>query len=354
MQIPIEDKNVHYIIHEDSDAVATRSGRMHRDASKVKTSITGRTNEATWHLVKNGYVVLRDVIPLEIRQIFLDTWKTMEYNTTYGSVFSLESPKFERVSSSEAGVPHTNTSMGEHSSPMGVAAGHWMLNMLSRYIDMHLQETYTYSRKYNRGSYLGAHTDRLSCEISTTYCLDFKSDDNTPWKLWMTNDGNKIGTSSEKHSEIQRMTFAERERNNCVSVSLYPGDVMVYMGPNIIHWRDQFVGDYTYQMFSHFTNIDGELGSLWKSYIANRMQKEPQIWTLLQKFDPLGGTGQAPENNPYLPLSFDFRENRYTNSQDSTDLADARRRLWVEFESHLQNGDINKIGQTAYDKWERV
>ena len=35
---------------------------------------------------------------------------------------------------------------------------------------------------HHRGAYLNAHVDRPSCEISTTICLDYKSDDNSPWK----------------------------------------------------------------------------------------------------------------------------------------------------------------------------
>ena len=33
---------------------------------------------------------------------------------------------------------------------------------------MDLQETYSFSRKYERGAYLKAHADRPSCEISAT------------------------------------------------------------------------------------------------------------------------------------------------------------------------------------------
>ena len=40
---------------------------------------------------------------------------------------------------------------------------------------MDLRETYSYTRKYDRGAYLRAHTDRPSCEISATVCLRLPS-----------------------------------------------------------------------------------------------------------------------------------------------------------------------------------
>ena len=47
---------------------------------------------------------------------------------------------------------------------------------------MDLRETYSYTSKYVRGAYLGSHTDRPSCEISATLCLDYLTDDNTHGK----------------------------------------------------------------------------------------------------------------------------------------------------------------------------
>ena len=40
--------------------------------------ITGSTNELTWQLMKNRYVVLRDFLPKELRDMAMDMWRSCE------------------------------------------------------------------------------------------------------------------------------------------------------------------------------------------------------------------------------------------------------------------------------------
>ena len=65
---------------------------------------------------------------------------------------------------------------------MGNNALHkYVHDKLDDVIDMELGMTYSYTRRYDRGAYLGSHVDRPSCEISATLCLSYQTDDNTPW-----------------------------------------------------------------------------------------------------------------------------------------------------------------------------
>ena len=40
--------------------------------------ITGSTNELTWQLMKNRYVVLRDFLHKELRDMAMDMWRSCE------------------------------------------------------------------------------------------------------------------------------------------------------------------------------------------------------------------------------------------------------------------------------------
>ena len=45
-------------------------------------------------------------------------------------------------------------------------------------------------------------------------------------------------------------------------MSLEPGDILLYQGPNIPHWRDYLLGEYSYHLFVHFFNADSQLGEI--------------------------------------------------------------------------------------------
>ena len=150
--------------------------------------ITGWTNELTREFQTQGYVVLRNFIPKVIVDMTMDTWKTIEHNEEWNDTI------FERENDIIHDSPKESLrkSQGCHTFPPAVALHRWLRDNLANVFDMDLVETYSYSRKYDRGAYLKAHSDRPSCEISATICLNYKSDDNTPWKIWVQNDKNYV------------------------------------------------------------------------------------------------------------------------------------------------------------------
>ena len=81
-----------------------------------------------------------------------------------------------------------------------------------------LFETYSYARIYKKGDILERHKDRYSCEISTTLNLGGDS-----WPIY-------IEPSGEEGQEGSK-------------VILEPGDMLIYRGSELEHWRDEFEGD---------------------------------------------------------------------------------------------------------------
>ena len=110
---------------------------------------------------------------------------------------------------------------------------------------LELIPTYTYNRLYTTGSELRRHKDRPSCEISTTLCLgynisnvDMKKNPNWNWSICMgPSDG--------------------EEETEGTPVFLEPGDMVVYRGCDIEHWREPFLGLNHAQVFLHYNDANG-------------------------------------------------------------------------------------------------
>lgn len=97
-----------------------------------------------------------------------------------------------------------------------------------------LHPTYSYYRVYRPGDELKIHKDRESCEISLT--LSFEYDylgETNPWPIFI--DGNPI--------------------------SLSPGQMAIYRGIDLNHWREKFEapeGSWHVQAFLHYVDVNGE------------------------------------------------------------------------------------------------
>ena len=96
-----------------------------------------------------------------------------------------------------------------------------------------LYPTYSYYRVYRHGDELKPHTDRPACQISATMCFNYSYDKNEyNWPIFV--DGN--------------------------SVVLEPGDLVIYKGCELQHWREIFNShseDWHVQGFFHYVDSTG-------------------------------------------------------------------------------------------------
>lgn len=95
--------------------------------------------------------------------------------------------------------------------------------------------TYSFYRVYRPGDELVKHRDRYSCEISCTLCFNHSYDRSEyTWPIFM--DGK--------------------------SVDLEPGDLVIYRGIDLEHWREKFsISDpnaWHVQGFFHYVNANGQ------------------------------------------------------------------------------------------------
>ena len=104
-----------------------------------------------------------------------------------------------------------------------------------------LYPAYTYARIYKKGDELKRHKDRFSCEISTT--MNLGGDD---WPIYLSPNEN-VGAPNGKN-----ITSVSKAKG--VRVDLKPGDMLVYRGCELEHWREKFKGKECVQVFLHYNN----------------------------------------------------------------------------------------------------
>ena len=124
---------------------------------------------------------------------------------------------------------------------------------------MNLIPCYTYTRVYKKGDILKRHSDRPSCEISTTLHLG-----GDPWPIFLDPTGQKTVIEEEKQ-------IIKPNAPKGISIDLDVGDMLVYSGCELEHWREPFEGKTCAQVFLHYNNIDGPFGT------QNKFDKRPLL-----------------------------------------------------------------------------
>ena len=111
-----------------------------------------------------------------------------------------------------------------------------------------LYPAYTYARIYKKGDELKRHKDRFSCEISST--MNLGGDD---WPIFISPKKN-IGLP-ESQGGRRGITMASNAKG--IKVILRPGDMLLYRGVELEHWREPFKGKECGQVFFHYNDKKG-------------------------------------------------------------------------------------------------
>tara|TARA_R110000824_G_scaffold268328_1_gene456944 strand:- start:86 stop:721 length:636 start_codon:yes stop_codon:yes gene_type:complete len=118
--------------------------------------------------------------------------------------------------------------------------------VMEKHTGLKLSETYSYARLYKKGDVLPRHKDRHACEISTTLNIGGE-----PWPIYLDPTGRK-GQSG-------------------IEINLTPGDMLIYSGCDLEHWREEFKGKNCGQVFLHYNKKNS------KASKVNQFDKRPFI-----------------------------------------------------------------------------
>ena len=103
---------------------------------------------------------------------------------------------------------------------------------ISEYTSKSLYPTYSYCRHYINNAELERHVDRPECQYSTTICLG-----GDPWPIFFK-DTNGVN----------------------IKVDMAPGDMVIYSGCELEHWREPFEGNGCAQVFLHYGDVNNPIG----------------------------------------------------------------------------------------------
>ena len=178
---------------------------------------------------KNKYVVIKQAISKDLAAFVANYFvmKKQVYDTCrktrYISPYEVMVGYYEGA---EEQIPHT------YSSYADIAMETLMLKcqpIMEKTTGLKLNPAYTFARIYKKGDVLKRHKDRFSCEISTTMNLG-----GDPWAIYLEPSG--------------------KEGLKGIKVDLKPGDMLVYSGCELEHWRNKFKGKEHIQVFLHYNN----------------------------------------------------------------------------------------------------
>jgi len=178
---------------------------------------------------KNKYVVIKQAISKDLASFIAnyfsmqkkvyDTCREHRYFSPFENIIGHYESEIEQI-------PNT------YSHYANIAMETLLLKcqpVMEKVTGLKLNPAYSYARIYKHGDVLKRHKDRFSCEISTTMNLG-----GNKWDLYLEPSGQK--------------------GKKGIKVNLEPGDMLVYKGCELEHWRNKFKGKECIQVFLHYNN----------------------------------------------------------------------------------------------------
>ncbi len=173
---------------------------------------------------ENKYVVVRDVLSKETITLLQHQSKMLEDVMCYNNNTLPELFPF--------GDPQTKNSFSYYSALFTESLLLILKPVMEQNLGIELFPTYSYMRIYYKDAILKKHTDRRSCEYSATLCI--KCNTETPWPIFFNSN------------------------NTDISVILNEGDLCIYKGDELTHWREPCIYDNHIQFFLHFVDANGK------------------------------------------------------------------------------------------------
>ena len=174
---------------------------------------------------KNKYKVVKKAIPKVLAHFVADYFCIKkEVNLTMLKFKYISPFQTDHGSWKDSQVPNT------YSHYSDVAMETLLLGLLPKMekeSGMKLVPTYSYARVYKKGDILERHKDRKSCEVSAT--LNLGGD---KWPIFLEPSG--------------------KNNQKGVKINLNVGDMLMYKGCELEHWREPFNGEMCVQVFLHY------------------------------------------------------------------------------------------------------
>lgn len=189
---------------------------------------------------ENNYLVLKNFIDENMAGLIYQYCLVKVQRTDFMTMFAKEDyrPEWDgRFGDEQAPISYNCYGDPFMDTLLGASA-----KTLSKYAGVNLIPTYSYWRLYQHGEVLLRHRDRHSCEISATLCLGY----------------NTSNLDQNEYKDYDWPMFVEtKEESDGVPIGLKPGDLILYRGCEVDHWRERFLGLNHAQVFLHYNDSSG-------------------------------------------------------------------------------------------------
>jgi len=177
---------------------------------------------------KKKYIIIKDVISKDLADFIFKYFllKRRVAQTLFDTRFISPFTDYFGIWTDEQ-VPNTYSHYSDIAMETLLVKVHPIMQKLT---GLKLTPNYSYARIYKKGDILKRHKDRFSCEISTTLNLGGDS-----WPIYLEPSG--------------------KENQKGIKVDLQQGDMLVYKGNELEHWRESFEGIDCCQVFLHYNNV---------------------------------------------------------------------------------------------------
>jgi hypothetical protein len=178
---------------------------------------------------KNKYIIIKNAISKEIAKFVFDYF--ILKRQVAATLFETRSIS---PFSNSWGIWNDSQVLNTYSHYADIAMETLLIKVMpimEKITKLKLVPNYSYARIYKKGDILKRHKDRFSCEISTT--LNLGGD---PWPIYLEPSC--------------------KEGLKGIKVDLESGDMLVYRGNELEHWREEFKGENCAQVFLHYNDIN--------------------------------------------------------------------------------------------------
>lgn len=203
-----------------------------------------------------GYTLIKEAITKEL----------VEHITQYALFDEMQDFAPEKINGNNQQVPEAHSKYGDACMESLLLS---VKPLIEKYTGISVYPTYSYYRVYRNGDELKHHTDRPSCEISTTVSFNFSyQDSNYRWPIFI--DGTPI--------------------------YMEPGDMAIYRGIDLDHWREplEYPEDVWHvQAFLHYVDINGP-------HVDWKFDKRDSIGQIKKSSTPFIQASNPSSNKSYI------------------------------------------------------
>jgi hypothetical protein len=193
----------------------------------------------------NNYVVIRNFLTPELVSALYQYCKIKVSREDYRYTFNKN--KYDPDWDGKWDDPQALNTYSVYADPMMDGLLELSKASIESYTGLDLLPQYSYWRFYQKNDILKRHIDRDSCEISVTMCIGYDVSD----------------VDLEVYPNYNWPMFVKSPSGEELPIHLSPGDLIIYKGCEVEHWREEFIGKNHAQVFLHYNDCNGPLKQLY-------------------------------------------------------------------------------------------